>query len=174
VRVIRTALFIVLTLAVACADESAVETSGSCLKAHGKVVDVDQEADRSAEYVKRWGTEDGCAVRLDRLLSRMGPDSCGGDSTADVEIYGTLARELFERAKGDLTYVRDPANVFGDDSIASLFEESAAPPRETRDSGYRQGHQELWLDPADHAFIYLVDSDATERWPLDPNPPGCA
>lgn len=170
---IRTVLSLILTLTVACADDSSVATTSSCLKAHGAVVDVDREPDRSSESVKRWETEDGCSVRLDFLLSRMGSESCGGEATGDILIDGRLTKELFKDSKDNLTYVRDPENIFGDDLIASSFKEFSQPPPKTVDTGYRQGTQELWLDPSDTDFVYLVDSETAERWPLDPNPSGC-
>ncbi|MDQ4025286.1 MAG: hypothetical protein M3217_07330 [Actinomycetota bacterium] len=132
--------------------------------------DLSQEPDYTADYLGRWGTADGCDVRLDVVMTRRG--GCYGGETADLLMgwpFGSSSEDGDAR-----TYVRDPDNVFGDAATSAGFREDSGLPPDARDTLLRQyGSPQLWLVPGDDSFVYLVYQDRTERWPLDESPPAC-
>ena len=146
--------------------------SGDCGKPRS-VTDLSQEPDYSANYLHRWATAEGCPVRLDIIMTRHGPDACGGTKVADVLIGWPLGSAA-EQPNPFRIFVRDPYNVFGDSRISRGFDNDAELPADAVDTGYRQWEAELWMRPHDDAFIYLVHEDRVERWPHDATPPVCA
>jgi hypothetical protein len=132
--------------------------------------DLDKEPNYSANYLHRWETASGCPIRLDILMTRQGPDACGGDKVADILMGTPLGKPSDESPR---IYVKDPTNVFNDDATANAYDSAATLPDTARDSGYRQDGAEMWIVPEDDQFIFLVTGDNAERWPLDPSPAGC-
>lgn len=139
----------------------------------GSATDLNREPSYSANYLHRWTTAKGCPVRLDVIMTRRGPDACGGANVADI-LMGWPVGSSHQKPHPYRIFVRDPHNVFGDSRISRAFEEDTELPSDAVDTGYRQGGMELWMRRHDDAFIYLVDEDKVERWPNDDTPPGCA
>lgn len=147
-------------------------TSGECGKP-GSATDVDREPRYSANYLHRWLNAEGCPVRLDIIMTRRGPNACGGMRVADV-LMGWPLGSSHQNPHPARIFVRDPHNVLGDVRISDAFDGNAEVPDDALDTGYRQGDAELWMRPGDDAFIYLVYGDRVERWPHDATPTGCA
>jgi hypothetical protein len=120
-----------------------------------------------------WRTKDGCRVRIDVMAERTGPDHCDFQ-LALVIITGTPFGARYTNAMNAREYVRDPENVFGDVITSMSFDPDADLPSDAVDTGLREGNRELWVVPGDESAVYLVLGDTTERWPLDPEPAGCA
>ena len=137
---------------------------------HG-ITDLDEEPSYSADYLHRWSTADGCDVRLDVLMTRRGDDACGGSDVADI-LMGTPLGRPHDSTRPRI-YIKDPENALGDTTTANAFDEDTSLPKGAVDTGFRQGDVELWTDPKDDAFVYLVGESNTEAWPLDESPPGC-
>jgi hypothetical protein len=139
----------------------------------GAATDVASEPNwrQYAEY-RSWTTADGCLVRIDVLGDRPGPAHCGFEA-ARVIITGIPIGARYAD-EGSATYVRDPGNVFGDPATASAFDPDAKLPEGAVDTGLREQGTELWIDRTDRSAIYLVTAGSVERWPLDPDPAGCA
>jgi hypothetical protein len=146
--------------------------SGECGKP-GSATDLSEEPGYSANYLHRWTTAEGCPVRLDIIMTRRGPDACGGTKVADI-LMGWPLGSSHQKPHPFRIFVRDPHNVFGDSQISRGFDEDAELPGDAVDTGYRQDEAELWMRPHDDAFIYLVHEDKVEQWPHDETPPGCA
>jgi hypothetical protein len=147
----------------------------ACPAQTGAVTDVATEPDwrQYADY-RPWTTANGgCLVRIDVLAERPGPAHCGFEA-ARVIITGIPIGARYTNESNAANYVRDPDNVFGDPAIASAFDPHAKLPEGALDTGFRQQSTELWVDPADGSAIYLVTGASVERWPLDPDPAGCA
>lgn len=139
----------------------------------GSITDLSQEPGYSANYLHRWTTEDGCPVRLDVLMTRRGPDACGGANVADILMGWPLGKSHADH-RAFRIFARDPANILHGPKISHAFDGDAELPADAIDTGFRQDEAELWMPPGDDAFVYLVYSDRTERWPHDPTPTGCA
>ncbi|MEW5992308.1 MAG: hypothetical protein AB1736_13305 [Chloroflexota bacterium] len=101
-----------------------------------------------------WTDTTGAGVSTDTIRSLAGPDHCGWASV------------IFLRFDGQ-TYFRDPEGVMGA-VTTSAFEVGVALPSAAIDTGYRQGTQQLWIDPG--ADAYVVSNDVAERWPRSNNP----
>jgi hypothetical protein len=140
--------------------------------APGSVSDLSLEPGYTAgQRLERWTTSQGCDVRLDVLMTRQGPEHCGWQRATDILLGDPLgASHMHGPAR---VYVRDPENVVGDPAVARAFEEDADLPIGARDTGYRQDGVELWMDPTDDSFVYLVSEHTVERWPQDPSPAAC-
>jgi hypothetical protein len=134
--------------------------------------DLSKEQPYSANYLHRWTNAEGCEVRLDIIMTRRGPDSCGGSKVADILLGWPLGSSHAEHRPYRI-FVRDPENVLGDSEIADAFDDGAELPAEAVDTGYRQEGAELWMQPGDDAYVYLVYADRVERWPHDGRPAGC-
>jgi len=139
----------------------------------GSATDLNEEPPYSANYLHRWTTSEGCTVRLDILMTRRGPDACGGAKVANI-LMGWPLGSSHHKHRPYRTFVRDPENVFGDAEVADAFDDAAERPADAVDTGYRQEGAELWMRPDDDAFLYLVYADRVERWPYDASPTGCA
>lgn len=139
----------------------------------GSATDLNEEPRYSATYLHRWTTSEDCAVRLDIIMTRRGPDACGGAKVADILIGWPLGSSHDEHRPYRI-FIRDPENVFGDSETAAGFDADGERPADAVDTGYRQEGAELWMRPDDDAFLYLVYADRVERWPHDPNPVVCA
>lgn len=163
-----------MLLLAACSDEPLTtgvskHHVGTC--ANEELTDLSKEPDYSADYLHRWQTSDGCDVRLDVLMTRQGEDACGGEDVADVLMAWPLGST--EKEPGYRIYVKDPTGVFNDHRTMELYEEDTELPEPARDTGLRQEDLQLWMVPREDDFIYLVDGDRAERWPLDESPAGC-
>lgn len=132
--------------------------------------DLSREPDFSAHNLARWTTKNGCQVRLDVLMTRM--ESCHVKDARDLVVGTPLGKS--QMTSDARVYVRDPRNGFGDATISEKFRSNVTLPSGATDTGYRQGETQLWVVPGSSAFVYLVDRERVERWPLDRSPPGCA
>lgn len=169
-----TSLLIAATLIIGgCDSPPAIVGPGGECGGHGPIADVSKEPNYSADYLHRWTTRDGCGVRLDYLMRREGANACGGAEVADI-LMGTPLGASSDKSDARI-YVRDPTNVFGDDFVSEAFDADAELPSEARDTGYRDAETgaELWMEPHDDSFVYLVFDDQVERWPKDDSPAGC-
>jgi hypothetical protein len=124
-------------------------------------LDVATEPDwrRYADY-RDW-TRNGCLVRIDVLADRDGPEHCSYQSVR-VIITGSPLGARYSREDDSVEYIRDPLDLFG---LAAQLGEDAVMPVGAVDTGYRSGHTELWIDPADASAIFVVDGERIERWP---------
>ena len=122
------------------------------------------------ERLHRWTGPDGCPVRLDYLMTRDGPEHCGWQDSQDLVMGTPLGAPQSQDVR---IYVRDPLGVLGVPALQEAFDPEAELPEDAADTGYRLGEVELWMTPATD-FAYLVDDATAERWPLAPEPPGCA
>lgn len=179
----RSSAPLLLVLLVACSAPGPPQTSTSsptavaarvCNALPGAVTDVATEPDwrQFADY-RTWTTPDGCILRIDVLGDRPGPSHCGWEA-ARVIVTGIPVGARYTGDRNDANYVRDPDNVFGDLATASAFDPDARLPGGAVNTGFRQRGTELWVDPTDGSGIYLVTGTSIERWPLDPDPAGCA
>ena len=112
----------------------------------------------------------GCVVRIDVITDRPGPGHCGWGNTR-VLVFGSPLGTPFTNISDDVQYVRDPANEYGL-GFDATFDAQATLPEAAVYSGYSTDNEQLWTVPGDDAFIYLVLSDRTERWPKG-EPPLC-
>lgn len=138
-------------------ENSLMPDAMSC--ADATATDIGAEQNYSAGYLYRWQTFDGCDVRLDFAMTRMG--GCYED-VDDILIgwpLGTTHSHHDYRV-----YLRDPGLVTGVKS-AKDFERDATLPDGALDSGLRQEGSELWMVPGQDGSIWLVSSDHVERWP---------
>lgn len=139
----------------------------------GTETDVEDEPDHRADYLRRWARADGCPVRFDVLVTRVPPPDFHCQGWPPELAMGTPlgARTPDTPAR---IYVRDPEGFFGDPALQAGFARLPAPPPGATDTGYRQGDTQLWMDPDDDTFVYLVAPDGTERWPKHTHVVGCA
>lgn len=139
----------------------------------GAATDVASEPNwrQYADY-RSWTTADGCLVRIDVLADRPGPAHCGFQAARVITTGIPIGAHYTDVSSA--TYVRDPANVFGDAVTASGFHPHAKLPEGAVDTGLRQRGTQLWVGPADRSAIYLVAGASVERWPLDPDPAACS
>ena len=123
--------------------------------------------------VERWTNAEGCPVRVDVLVtSTPGPDFHCAPWPPSLNMGTPLGARV---TGGNLrSYVRDPDGLFGDPELQAGFAADVEPAAGAVDTGYRQGAVELWMDPADDAFVYLVDGGTAERWPKVTQAFGCA
>ena len=149
-------------------------TAHPCQARDGSVTDVAHEPDwrQYGDYTP-WTTPDGCLLRIDVVADRPGPAHCGFED-ARVIITGIPVGTPYSTMGDTAHYVRDPRDVFNDPVTADAFDADADLPLSAVDTGYRRASAELWVVRADPSSIYLVDGDTVERWPLDPEPAGCA
>jgi len=106
-----------------------------------------------------WTDADGRRVATDRIRSHPGPAHCGHADAIWLYV-------------GDQLFFRDPKKVMATWE-QTPFSADATKPSGARDTGFRNGDQELWIDPRGDA--YLVGPDRTERWPRSADPQlGCA
>jgi hypothetical protein len=149
-------------------------TPHACQARDGSVTDVAHEPDwRQYGGYTPWTTPDGCLLRIDIVADRPGPAHCGFED-ARVIITGIPVGTPYSTVEDSAHYVRDPGDAFGDPATADAFDPDADLPLSAVDTGYRQADAELWVVRADPSSVYLVDGDIVERWPLDPEPAGCA
>lgn len=75
----------------------------------------------------------------------------------------------------NVTYVRDPDDVFGEWPFETTLDLDAELPADAVDTGYHKGDVELWLNASgDASAAYLVGTETTERWPQPTDPIYCA
>lgn len=109
---------------------------------------------------------DGARVGADVISVIRGPRHCDWQSSQWLRIVWPLDAAGGGSA-GRRTYVRDPLGVLaGSGGRIEAFRADVDLPPDAGWSGYRTDHYELWLahSDADRA-VYLVRSDAVERWP---------
>jgi hypothetical protein len=152
-----------LLAATAC--EGQKEVLNSCPSSAGSITDLAAEPSYSAPYVHRWSV-DGCAVRLDVLMSRDG--GCG---PMDL-VMGTPLGTSSERGSPRI-YVRGDTTGLG--GRATGFRRDGALPTSATDTGFRQGPNELWSIPTDDSFVFIryPEESRVEAWPHDPAPINC-
>ena len=153
-----------LVLAAAACD-ARKDVPNSCPSPAGSITDLAAEPSYSAPYLHRWSV-DGCAVRLDVLMSR---DS--GCSAMNL-LMGTPLGASSENGNPRI-YVRGDTTGLG--GGATGFRRDGALPTSAIDTGFRQGANELWSDPGDDTFVFSRYSEEgrVEAWPRDPAPIGC-
>jgi hypothetical protein len=153
-----------ILLALAACDASKDEPI-TCPGPTGSITDLAAEPDYSATYLHRWSI-DGCAVRLDVLMSRDG--GCGPADMVMGSPLGAVADGHSARI-----YVSGDTTAIG--GGATGFKAEAALPRSAADTGFRQGVKELWMVPNDDSFVFIRSSDSgrIEAWPLDRSPILC-
>jgi hypothetical protein len=106
-----------------------------------------------------WSDAAGHRVPTETIRSHPGPAHCGHEDAIWLTVDGQL-------------FFRDPRKVMAQWE-RSTFSADATRPRTATDTGYRNGNQELWIDPTGDA--YLVGPQRTERWPRSTDPQlGCA
>jgi hypothetical protein len=154
-------------------DEEFVDSDSDTCRAHGALTDLNAEPRYSADYLHRWATGDGCAVRLDVLMTRQGEDSCGGEQVADI-LMGTPLGRSQDKSR-PRSFIRDPKGILVGRKTSEAFDAHAQLPVDAKDTGYRQDDLQLWMRPADDSFVYLVGESDVEAWPRMPTPGvGCA
>lgn len=152
--------------------EAFVDADSDTCRAHGSITDLSRESHSQVDYLHRWATTDGCAVRFDVLVTRRGEDSCGGERVADLLMgtpLGTSTKNSEPRQ-----FVRDPAGILVDRRTSQAFDPNARLPPGAKDTGFRQDGVELWMRPDRDGLAYLVDGDRVEAWPLGRAVAGCA
>ena len=141
-----------------------VDGSTKTCRAHGQITDLSLEPRLPADYLHRWTTTDGCAVRLDVLMTRQGEDSCGGEEVADILMGQPLGAPTSE-SKSRM-FIRDPQQILTNRKTSQAFDADAQLPADAEDTGFRQDGLELWMRPGDDSFVYLlVNEDGVEAWP---------
>jgi hypothetical protein len=153
-------------------DEGFLDADSDRCRAHGAVTDVDAEPRYSADYLHRWATSDGCAVRLDVLMTRQGEDSCGGEQVAEI-LMGTPLGTSHEKSSAR-SFIRDPEGILVGRKLSEAFDAHAQVPADAQDRRFRQDDLELWMRPRDDSFVYLVGEADVEAWPQVQGMPGCA
>lgn len=156
-----------LLAAASCGDS--VESPRGAACARDPVTDLDREPEFTAEYLDRWNKGE-CPVRLDVLMTRSGPDFCGGGIAQLVVALPPPGGD----PGPPLVYVRDPDGVLGEDQLTRRLDLDADLPRSAVASPYTQDGVRMWRVPEDDAYVYLVSGDGkVERWPLDDVGIGC-
>lgn len=148
-----------------------------CDATPGSPTDLAVEPQYSSTDGERWSTHDGCPVRLDVLVTRRPPPDYHCEGWPPSVVMGIPLGAAITSLGSYREFVRDPDGFFGNAELQAGFDPDAEVPPTAFDTGYRHGPIELWMDPADGSFLYLVGAGAdgaTERWPLDPAPKGCA
>jgi len=135
---------------------SSKDDQSSCAGPAGAITDLAAEPSYSATYLHRWSV-DGCAVRLDVLMSR--DSGCGPTDMVMGSPLGAIAEGGSARI-----YVRGDTGVLG--GGATGFQPDAALPPSATDTGFRQGVKELWMVPNDDAYVFIRSSDSgsVEDW----------
>jgi hypothetical protein len=173
----RTVVLLPLSIAVltaaSCGEEQYEDADSDTCRNHGSITKVSAEPRYSADYLHRWATSDGCALRLDVLMTRQGEDACGGEEVADI-LMGSPLGVSTERSKPRI-FIRDPKGILATPRTSEAFDPDAQLPPDAEDTGFRQGGVELWMRQANDAFVYLVDEEANvEAWPKWRRWVGCA
>ena len=121
------------------------------------------------EDVPRWPGEpwfqDGREVTHSELAVAAGPEHCDWQEATFLSGYGLDA----PRDSAGRLWARDPGGVLEHFPKAKAeFQAQAVLPADAVDTGYRQGHVEVWTAPSDAAeYVYLVngaDPGDVERW----------
>ena len=178
-------LSVVVIATGACGEERYADAESKTCRAHGALTDLEAEAHYSASYLHRWATSDNCAVRLDVLMTRGGEDACGDaedltepaflSSEALAEIVMGSPLGVSHEKSHPRQFIRDPSGVITGRRTSEAFDANARLPHEAKDTGFRQDGYELWMRRGSDRFIYLVDGDHVEAWPLVSGPrAGCA
>jgi hypothetical protein len=121
-----------------------------------------------------WSDESGRPADPLVLAAFAGPESCGWDSAAFLEIgwpFGSQALTIDTVRR----YVRDPDGLFNDGYIIrDELDLSAEVPADATFAGYRSGDIELWTSPStiDRA-VFLRWPDHVEQWPRMENVASC-
>lgn len=149
-------------------------TAPVCPGEPGSPTDLSEDPDYGPNTdLVRWTTASGCPVSYEVLVTfRPGADFHCAPWPPSISMGTPLGARMGD--DGGRRYTRDPEGRFDDPELQAGFDGDAALPASAVDSGYRQDGVELWTDPGDDSFIYLVGPDTTERWPLQEQPPGCA
>jgi len=143
-------------------------TRGAITCADTTATDLQAEEDYSANYLYRWQTYDGCAVRLDFIMTRSGACVAGVDEVlTDWPVGLTHDHHDYRLFVRDPNGVSTPENAKGFDPHASL-------PPGAEDTGLRQGGSALWMIPQEAQFIWIVGSEGVERWPRERSQIACA
>ena len=173
----RSALVLALSLAavvVASCGEQYEDASSETCQRYGTITNLNAEPRYSANYLHRWSTRDGCALRLDVLMTRQGEDACGGEELADI-LMGTPLGASTERSKAR-TFIRDPNGTLTDRRTNEAFDADAELPANVKATGFRQNEYELWVRRGNDDFVYLVDEEGNaQAWPqAEGRVSGCA
>jgi hypothetical protein len=71
-------------------------------------------------------------------------------------------------------YVRDPKSVLPKDIVRQRYSILPGLPKNVQDSGLRSGDISLFSTPGRDDFIYIVQGDVVERWPVAAESVACA
>ena len=111
------------------------------------------------------------------LVVYPGPDHCDWQSVAFMHAGWPLGTTI---AVGpgqptSRTFVRDADSSLGDPELQAGLDLDAELPAGSTNTGFQSGEIELWLGPdRGEQYAYLKGATWVERWPHDPEPPGCA
>jgi hypothetical protein len=154
-------------------DECSDDFDGkACEATPGAAIDVCSEPNwRPYSAYEDWTDVDGCLVRIDVLAERPGPEHCEWQDTR-VLITGEPFGARYTKPENTRHYVRDPAGIYRDQSLVDGFDPDASLPDAARDTGFRRGEVELWIDPDDDSAVFLKGRTKVERWPWGTTP-GC-
>jgi hypothetical protein len=142
--------------------------AGAITCANTSATDLQAEADYSANDLYRWQTYDGCAVRLDYVMTRRGGCVAGVDEILTGWPFGSTHDHHDYRV-----FVRDPNGVSASKN-AKGFDAHASLPPSAEDTGLRQDGSALWMIPDKSRSIWIVSSGGTERWPHESVQIACA
>lgn len=146
-----------------------IPSADACVRSHGAMADLAEEPAFDADYLHRWQTADGCPIRLDIVMLRD-----GGECLPEPEILLGAPPGSAMGKHNTAVYVRRPDPAVRSATVVSGYDSNASLPPHAEDSGFRRDGAELWTDPGDEDFVYLVEGDRVERLPRDLEAPGCA
>ncbi len=109
------------------------------------------------------------------LVVFLGPDHCEWQSVAFMHAGWPLGTTVAigPDQPPSRTFLRDAEDVFEDPELQAGLQLDSTLPEGSKNTGFRTGDVELWLGP-DEGEEYLKGPSWVERWPHDPEPPGCA
>jgi hypothetical protein len=128
-----------------------------CDAESGSAVDLESEPAfwlAFGDYM-RWVDIDGCPVRIDVIAHHHLAEHCGWGAAESITVGQTLD-EPFENSENSRRF------VWNRDGVIPGFESGATIPRASlpdsaRDTGYRQGQAELWVDDSDTSVLLIVN-----------------
>ncbi|MFF2506406.1 hypothetical protein ACFVTY_23925 [Streptomyces sp. NPDC058067] len=115
--------------------------------------------DRARLDLRVWTDRAGRPVPVSEVFSTAGPEHCDWQSVTFLHL-------------GDRQYLRDPGHVLSRDSLHTSYAPKSRLPAGATDTGYRDGHRQLWLS-ADKSNAYVRTGSRVERWPGSIEPIAC-
>jgi hypothetical protein len=167
-RTVALALLVGAVATASCGEQYEDPNSETCQR-YGSITNLSAEPRYSANHLHRWSTSDGCALRLDVLMTRQGEDACGGEEVADI-LMGTPLGASTERSEAR-TFIRDPNGILTNRRTSEAFDADAELPPNAKATGFQQDDYELWMLRGKDDFVYLVDEEGNvEAWPRPRGP----